>query len=81
VSKILIINGAKSFLLSKGTLNHKFAQVAAEHLGRLGHSVCTTVVDEGYDIEQEIQKIAQSDVIIYQMPAWWMGPLGLSRSM
>jgi len=73
VSNILIINGAKRFLPSKGGLNHKFAQVAAEHLVRLGHSVNTTVVDDGYDVEHEVQKIAQSDVIIYQMPAWWMG--------
>lgn len=73
MSKILIINGAKNFLLSKGSLNHNFAQVAAKHLVGLGHSVSTTVVDDGYDVAQEVQKIAQSDVIIYQMPAWWMG--------
>lgn len=73
MSQILIINGAKNYLLSKGVLNQKFAQVAAEHLMRLGHSVNTTVVDDGYDIEQEVQKIARSDVILYQMPAWWMG--------
>lgn len=73
MSKILIINGAKRFLLSKGALNHKFAQVAAAHLTQLGHSVSTTVVDDGYEVEQEIMKIAQSDYVIYQMPAWWMG--------
>ncbi|MBN3745147.1 MULTISPECIES: NAD(P)H-dependent oxidoreductase [Burkholderia] len=73
MSKILIINGAKRFPPSNGSLNHKFARVATEHLVGLGHSVSTIVVDDGYDIEQEVQKIAQSDVIIYQMPAWWMG--------
>ncbi|MCA8005923.1 NAD(P)H-dependent oxidoreductase [Burkholderia cenocepacia] len=45
MSKILIINGAKRFPPSKGSLNHKFAQVAAEHLAGLGHSVSTIVVD------------------------------------
>jgi predicted porin len=48
VSKILIINGAKRFPPSNGSLNHKFARVAAEHLVGLGHSVSTIVVDDGY---------------------------------
>ena len=42
-------------------------------MAKLGHSVSTTVVDDGYAVEQEVKKIAQSDCIIYQMPAWWMG--------
>lgn len=74
MSKILIINGANNFGPSKGELNHKFARVAARHLTRAGHSVNTTIVADGYDAGREIQKIAQSDGIIYQMPAWWMGP-------
>ncbi|EGM69840.1 modulator of drug activity B [Shewanella sp. HN-41] len=32
-----------------------------------------TIVDKGYSIDEEVQKIANSDVIIFQMPGWWMG--------
>ncbi|MCH1924201.1 NAD(P)H-dependent oxidoreductase [Shewanella sp. C32] len=73
MSNILIINGAKSFLISKGELNNKFAHLAYDHLASKGHNVSMTVVDEGYDAEEEVQKIVNSDLIIFQMPGWWMG--------
>jgi len=72
MSNVLIINGAKPFLISKGELNNMFAALA-EHLTALGHRVSNTVVDAPYSVDEEIQKIANSDVIIYQMPGWWMG--------
>ena len=73
MSKILIVNGAKKFLLSKGELNNKFAFLAYDHLASQGHDVSMTIVDKGYSIDEEVQKIANSDVIIFQMPGWWMG--------
>ncbi|ROM29959.1 NADPH:quinone oxidoreductase [Pseudomonas protegens] len=73
MSNVLIINGAKPFQFAKGELNNMFATLATEHLTALGHSVSTTVVDASYSVDEEIQKIANSDVIIYQMPGWWMG--------
>ncbi|GAA0324838.1 NAD(P)H-dependent oxidoreductase [Psychrobacter aestuarii] len=50
-----------------------FATLAADHLTALGHQVSTTVVDAPYSVDEEVQKIANSDIIIYQMPGWWMG--------
>lgn len=50
-----------------------FTTLAFDHLTHLGHNVLTTVVDSEYSIDEEIQKFANSDIIIYQMPAWWMG--------
>lgn len=73
MSNILIINGAKNFLLSKGELNNKFAFLAYDHLASQGHDVSMTIVDKGYSIDEEVQKIANSDIIIFQMPGWWMG--------
>lgn len=73
MSNILIINGAKEFLISKGELNNKFAYLAYDHLATQGHNVSMTVVDSGYDVKEEVQKIANSDLVIFQMPGWWMG--------
>jgi len=73
MSNVLIINGAKPFLFAEGELNNMFATLATEHLTALGHSVSTAVVDASYSVDEEVQKIANSDVIIYQMPGWWMG--------
>jgi putative NADPH-quinone reductase len=42
-------------------------------LDRGGLDVKTTFIDEGYDVAEEVAKFLWADVIIYQMPGWWMG--------
>ena len=39
----------------------------------MGHKVKQTVIDQGYDIEAEVEKFLWMDVVVWQMPAWWMG--------
>jgi modulator of drug activity B len=73
VSNILIINAGKQFGHSNGELNHTLSNVAHETLLSTGHAVKVTEVDQGYDIEAEVNKFLWADTIIYQMPAWWMG--------
>lgn len=73
MSNILIINGAKSFHFAKGELNTLYVQTAQEVLGELGHTVTVTNTDSEFDTQSEIAKILNSDVLIYQMPGWWMG--------
>ncbi|ANE75799.1 NAD(P)H-dependent oxidoreductase [Dickeya solani] len=70
---VLIINAGKSFGHSKGELNRTLTDVAASFLRDKGRDVRITTVDEGYDIDQEIQNYLWADAIIYQMPGWWMG--------
>lgn len=72
MQNILLIDAGKSFAHSKGELNHTLTDVAASFLRDKGHDVRVTVVDNGYDIEQEIQNYLWADTIIYQMPRWWM---------
>lgn len=72
MQNILLIDAGKSFAHSKGELNHTLTDVAASFLRDKGHDVRVTVVDSGYDIEQEIQNYLWADTIIYQMPGWWM---------
>ncbi|WP_174869180.1 NAD(P)H-dependent oxidoreductase [Pectobacterium polaris] len=72
MQNILLINAGKSFAHSKGELNHTLTDVAASFLRDKGHDVRVTAVDNGYDIEQEIQNYLWADTIIYQMPGWWM---------
>ncbi|MEI7215853.1 NAD(P)H-dependent oxidoreductase [Pectobacterium carotovorum] len=72
MQNILLINAGKSFAHSKGELNHTLTDAAAGFLRDKGHDVRVTVVDNGYDIEQEIQNYLWADTIIYQMPGWWM---------
>ncbi|WP_106475720.1 NAD(P)H-dependent oxidoreductase [Phytohalomonas tamaricis] len=73
MSKILLINGKKQFAHSDGRFNATLHDVAVEQLSALGHELKETTVDDGYDIKEEVEKFLWADVIIYQMPGWWMG--------
>ncbi|OHV08692.1 NAD(P)H-dependent oxidoreductase [Kushneria phosphatilytica] len=78
--KILLINGQRPFAHSGGRLNTTLHETAHETLTTLGHEVMTTTVDEGYEPEAEVAKFVEADVIVYQMPGWWMGaPWSLKR--
>ena len=69
---ILLIDGGKAFAHSAGRLNHTLHQVARDTLSALGHHVRETVIDDGYDIHQEVEKFQWMDAVIWQMPGWWM---------
>ncbi|MGD8107850.1 NAD(P)H-dependent oxidoreductase [Pantoea sp. FN0302] len=73
MSKILILDAGKEFAHSRGELNHTMTEVAETFLRDQGHEVQVTRIDDGYDIQQEVQKYLANDVVIYQMPGWWMG--------
>ncbi|RWR01400.1 NADPH quinone reductase MdaB [[Pantoea] beijingensis] len=73
MSRILIIDAGKQFAHSKGELNHTLTHIAASFLRDKGHQVDITEVDNGYSIATEVQKYLAADVVIYQMPGWWMG--------
>ncbi|MEG0341321.1 MAG: NAD(P)H-dependent oxidoreductase [Acinetobacter sp.] len=73
MSNILIINGAKQFAHSNGELNDTLTELAHNVLVENGHHIKITRTDKDYDIAEEIQKYVWADVIIYQMPGWWMG--------
>lgn len=73
MSNILIINGAKTFAHSKGELNDTLTTLAESVLTEQGHHVRITRADSAYNPQEEVQKILWADVVIYQMPGWWMG--------
>ena len=73
MSNILIVNGAKQFAHSNGELNDTLTALANKVLCELGHTVQISRADSDYEIQAEIQKYVWADVVIYQMPGWWMG--------
>jgi modulator of drug activity B len=73
MKKILLLNGGKQFAHSAGRYNTTLHDAAVAHLDHKGFDVQTTFIDGGYDIGAEVQKYLWADVIIYQMPGWWMG--------
>nr|WP_256833402.1 NAD(P)H-dependent oxidoreductase [Pseudomonas oleovorans] len=73
MKKILLLNGGKAFAHSHGQYNTTLHDAAVAFLDRAGFDVKTTFIDGGYDVEAEVQKFLWADVVIYQMPGWWMG--------
>ena len=62
---ILLLNGGKAFGESGGKLNEALHNVAKETLENLGFKVLETHIDKGYDKDKELQKILDSDVLIW----------------
>ena len=80
MSRILLINAGKQYAHSDGRLNTTLHELAVGELSELGHEVKTTPIEAGYDLQQEVEKFLWAEVIIYQMPGWWMGaPWTLKR--
>lgn len=73
MSNILIINGAKKFAHSNGELNDTLTALAEKTLQNLAHNVSITRADSHYLVEEEVEKYLWADIVIYQMPGWWMG--------
>lgn len=71
--QVLLINGSKKFGNGGARLNATLQSVAKEFLESKGYKVLETVIDKGYIPQEEITKFKESNLIIYQMPAWWMG--------
>lgn len=73
MKNVLLINGGKDFGSSKGRLSRTLQGEAKRVLENLGLEITQTHIDEGYEIQTEIQKILKADALIWQMPGWWMG--------
>lgn len=67
---ILIILGSEPNLIARGQFNESLFNTAKKILSKK-YKILTTVLDEGYDLEDEVSKFKQADFIIYQYPIYW----------
>ncbi|RNB85889.1 flavodoxin family protein [Brevibacillus fluminis] len=79
MTNILIINGHQKYGSSEGKLNKTLTDSMVGLLGEK-HAVKTTIVQDGYDIEEEQQKFLWADVVIYQTPIYWFSVPGLLKT-
>ncbi|MFT8953017.1 MAG: NAD(P)H-dependent oxidoreductase [Gluconobacter sp.] len=73
MKNVLLLNGSKAFAHSHGRLNDTLHDVALETLTTAGFDIRQTKIDAGYDIQAEVENFLWADLVIYQMPGWWMG--------
>ena len=69
----LLINSAKKFGNDGTRLNATLQGVAKEWLEKRGYKILETIIDKGYELQKEVEKWLESELIIWQFPAWWMG--------
>lgn len=69
--KVFIINGAQAFNESKGLFNKMLAEWTEEALQKIGFEVRTTHVENGYELEQEIENFTWADAVVVHTPIWW----------
>ena len=71
---VLLINAHLNYPnWSEGTLNEAMTDVARDFFKEAGHMVMETVIEKGYDPEEEVQKHVDADLIILQTPVNWFG--------
>ncbi|RZK54648.1 MAG: flavodoxin [Pedobacter sp.] len=72
--KVLLIDTHLTYQnWSEGALNKSFFNVAKEFFFTHGYEVLETKVENGYDVEEEVEKHMQADLIILQTPINWFG--------
>lgn len=74
MKKVLLINTHLTYPnWSEGLLNNAFNQKAKEFFENNQFEILTTKVEDGYDVDEEVEKHMQADVIILQTPINWFG--------
>ncbi|WP_088831589.1 NAD(P)H-dependent oxidoreductase [Paenibacillus tyrfis] len=77
--KVLIINGHQKYRSAEGKLNQTLVDQMVSKLSE-NNEVQTTIIQNGYNIEEEQQKFIWADVIIYQTPVYWFSVPGLLKT-
>ena len=74
MKNVLIIN-SHQFIegISLGKLNKTMVDIIKEEMEQKGCEVQQTTIEQGYDINAEVQKHAWADLIILQSPVYWFG--------
>ena len=70
--QVLIIDSGCKVGDQGGTLNHAFADLAAQTLKDAGWHAEITRIDDGWCVDDEVEKVLKADLLIVQTPGWWM---------
>lgn len=73
MKNVLILNGHQYYKdIAEGNLTRSYINKADEFLSKNGFIVKHSTVDKEYDINEEVEKFAWADYIIFQYPVYWM---------
>ncbi|WP_428024895.1 NAD(P)H-dependent oxidoreductase [Arcobacter sp.] len=73
MKNVLIINGHQFYKnVAEGNLTKSFINKADEFFTKNGFTVKHSIVDDEYDVNEEVEKFAWADYILFQYPVYWM---------
>ena len=76
---ILMILGKETNELAKGTYNKGLFDAGISYL-KEGYEILTTDIENGYEVNEEIEKFKKADTVIFQYPVYWfMMPASLKK--
>lgn len=74
MKNVLIINAHQFWEgISTGELNRTIVGVIKAEMERRRYAVQQTNIEQGYNIDEEVQKHVWADIIILQSPVYWFG--------
>lgn len=73
MSNILIINAHHKYPFAEGRLNGSLVQKADELLTAGGHTTRVVTIDDGWDVDRELENHQWADIVLLQTPVNWMG--------
>ncbi|AHV97629.1 NAD(P)H-dependent oxidoreductase [Paenibacillus sabinae] len=79
MKNILIINGHEQYGGAEGKLNQTLVDRMVSILSEK-NNVQTTIIQNGYNNEEEHRKFLWADVVIYQTPIYWFSIPGLFKT-
>lgn len=74
MKNVLIINAHQYYEgIASGRLNKTLIDVIEDEMMQRGYQVRHSVIEQGYDVNDEVEKHAWADIIILQSPVYWFG--------
>lgn len=70
MKKVLLINGHEQYPYALGNLNKTLFEAIIEQLSSK-YEIKTTIVQNGFDRDEEIEKFQWADIVIFQTPVYW----------
>jgi modulator of drug activity B len=74
MKNVLVINAHQFYEgISSGGLNRTMLTTIQEEMGKMGHEIRHTAIEQAYDVHEEVEKHLWADLIILQAPVYWFG--------
>lgn len=75
MKKVLVINAHHRWEgISEGKLNTALTDQSVSFFKEKGLDILETVISDGYDIEEEVVKHTEADLVLLQTPIFWFNP-------